>query len=244
MAEKDGGRPRGEAAPDELIEELRQELGVPAHAGPLGGAAAEAELPAEDPTAIEARAAETASAPSLDQLVAAIDREVAAVGLDQSQEAPAAPAGTGEARHIVFTLGATRYAVAVGNVVEIGRAPELTRVPNLPAWVLGVSNLRGDIFAVLDLRALLGLEVLGPIGEGRMLVARAGGEEVSAGLIVDQVNGVAGISMVELAPPTAPIDDRLAPYLVGVEERQDRLLVVLDLERLLMSEEIRQFELQ
>lgn len=178
--------------------------------------------------------------PTLDEVVAAIDR-----GAGDGEQAAAAAAPEPDAateRHIVFSLADTRCAAAVGNVVEIGLVPEVTFVPNVPAWVRGVANLRGEIVAVLDLRRLLDLEDHGRPGGERMLTVRSGEEDVTAGLVVDGIHGVAGISGERLAPPTAPVADRLAPYLRGVTEHQERVLAVLDLETLLLSEEVRRFE--
>ncbi|HXU44077.1 MAG TPA: chemotaxis protein CheW, partial [Thermoanaerobaculia bacterium] len=70
--------------------------------------------------------------------------------------APAEPPAAAE-RSVVFLLGATRCAVPIDRVLEIGDVPAITPVPNVPAWVRGVANLRGDILAIVDLGAYVGL---------------------------------------------------------------------------------------
>lgn len=179
---------------------------------------------------------------SLDELVAALDHDVAAsgdpVGVSPAGAAPAAAEG----RYVVFMLGPTRYAAAVGCVIEIATVPETTPVPNVPDWVRGVINLRGEILAVLELRRIFGLEPLDPNSASRMLVARAGGDELTAGLVVDAVTGVTVLDPNRLREPTAPIEEHITEYLLGVEEQDGRLLAVLDLEKLLTSQEVRCFE--
>ena len=153
----------------------------------------------------------------------------------------AVPIGTHN-RYILFTLGDTRYGVSIGNVVEISNIPRLTYVPNVPPWVSGVTNLRGEILAVLNLKQFLGLEEGDDQGEGRLLVTRTAGEEVTAGVVVDEVNGVATFTRDQLRSPTAPVRDQTAPYLLGTHQVDDRLLVVLDLDKLLTSSEARRLE--
>jgi hypothetical protein len=63
-----------------------------------------------------------------------------------------------DAKHVVFKLGESRYAVPISNVIEIQRVPNVTSIPNVPDWVEGVCNLRGEIISVLDLRSFLSME--------------------------------------------------------------------------------------
>ena len=67
---------------------------------------------------------------------------------------------------------------------------------------------------------------------------------MTGALTVDRVIGVTSINLDELRPPTADISTRVATYLVGVQQFQGRLLAILNLEQLLVSKEVRQFELQ
>src|SRR5262249_19531329 len=107
---------------------------------------------------------------------------------------------------------------------------------------LGVANVRGDIVSMVDLRGFLGMESYGRQPSQRMLVARDRKEEITAGLIVDQVRGIRYVAAERVNPAASPIEDRVAPYLRGFTEQDGRLLVLLDLNRLLLSPEMRQFE--
>jgi purine-binding chemotaxis protein CheW len=181
----------------------------------------------------------------LDELIAAIDQDVgqtlqpeAVAGL--AAAAPARPED--EEQYVIFTLTGAEYAVPISNVIEIGRPLNVTPVPNVPNWVVGVANLRGDIISVVDLPAFLGMERTGYGHASRMLVAQAYQGQLTTGLIVDRVSGIWYLPVDQIGAPAAPIEDRVTPYLHGVYEHDGQLLVVLDLDRLLLSPEMRQFE--
>jgi purine-binding chemotaxis protein CheW len=146
-------------------------------------------------------------------------------------------------RFLIFTLADTNYAIDAGQVLEVGKPPRLTPVPNVPDWVLGLSNVRGDIVSVVDVRQFLGLGLTSPGPHGRMLMVRARGEELTAGLLVDQVRGIRRLLRENFHATNAIDDSRITPYVQGVCEHGGALLVLLDLNRLLLSAEFRQFEL-
>ena len=145
-------------------------------------------------------------------------------------------------RHIIFSIANTAYAAPIENVAEIGRPLKATPVPNVPEWVLGVTNLRGDIISIVDLRAFLGLEATPGLASlttaSRMMVARSRQDDISTALIVDRVSGIGNLPSAQIAPPTAPLEDSVMPYLRGVCEYGGRLLVVMDFEKLLRSIEL------
>jgi purine-binding chemotaxis protein CheW len=187
----------------------------------------------------------------LDELIATIDQEI-----DQTLalETEADPASTAEVRaedaataedaeqYVIFSLSGTEYAVPIANVIEIGQPLNITPVPNVPDWLPGVANLRGEIISMVDLRAFLGMERAGYRQASRMLVAQASQEDMTTGLVVDRVSGIRYLSADRIGEPTAPIEDQVTPYLDGVYEHEERLLVVLNLDRLLLSPEMQQFE--
>ncbi len=144
-------------------------------------------------------------------------------------------------QHIVFTLAGTEYAVSVLNIREVGKPLKITPVPNLPSWVLGVSNLRGEIISVLDLRIFLGIESIPYQESKRMLVVHSREQDITTALIVDNVRGIRSLSMEKVNPPASPIGDRVGVYMSGVYEHKKGLFTVIDLECLLKSPEIRQF---
>lgn len=96
--------------------------------------------------------------------------------------------------HIVFRLGGQRYAVPVGKVVELDKPPTCAVVPNTPSFVLGVTNVRGDILSVVDLRALLGIPRVLRNDAVRLLTIRSADGEMRTGLIVDSLQGMRSVT--------------------------------------------------
>ena len=238
----------GVGVPEVSGEKPEVEVKVAAQAPPVEAeeeSEAEAKPQAEPvPDQIVAEPDEEASH-LLDELIATIDEEVEEVfGPGAMADlAPAEPVGAaGEEQHVIFTLAGTEYAAPIANVTEIGRPLVVTPVPNVPDWVLGVANLRGDIISMIDLRAFLGMEWIGYGQASRMLVAQAHQEDMTTGLIVDRVSEIRYLSVDRIGAPAGPIEDQVTPYLRGVYEHDGRLLAVLDFDRLLLSPEIRQFE--
>jgi purine-binding chemotaxis protein CheW len=107
----------------------------------------------------------------------------------------AAPQRAAEAiDHIVFRLGEQRYAVPVGKVVELDKPPTCAVVPNTPNFVQGVTNVRGDILSVVDLRSLLGIPRVVRNDAVRLLTVRSADGEMRTGLIVDSLQGMRSVT--------------------------------------------------
>jgi chemotaxis signal transduction protein len=184
---------------------------------------------------------EEASTQALADLIAAIDGELAqATGWEETR--PPSPARTlspGQ-RLIVFSLAGSKYAAPVANVVEVGKPLPTTPVPNVPAWVLGLANLRGEVLSVVDLASYLGLPP--SAAPGRLMVVRTGAEPLTSGLVVGEVTGMLAVAGAHLTSPTAPVDERISPYLAGVYDTGQGVVSVLDFDRLLAAPAFRQFE--
>jgi purine-binding chemotaxis protein CheW len=95
---------------------------------------------------------------------------------------------------------------------------------------------------MIDLREFLGIGKMGHRQDVRMLVAKTLQEDSSVGLIVDSVSGIRYLRADQIGEPTASIEKQTAAYVRGTYDLDGRLLVVLDLERLLSAPKMRQFE--
>ncbi len=147
-----------------------------------------------------------------------------------------------EAKHVVFQLGESRYAIPIANVLEIQRVPSVTALPNVPDWVQGVCNLRGEIISIVDLRAFLNMDAQDFGASRRIIVTKSLVHDVTTGLVVDAVVGMRNLPANGIRQPTASIDDPISPFLRGVSEFDDQLIAVIDLERFYASDAMRQFE--
>jgi purine-binding chemotaxis protein CheW len=141
----------------------------------------------------------------------------------------------GEFHLVTFNLG-EEYGVQIGQVQEIVRVEGITRVPNSPSYMEGVINLRGRVLPVLNLRKRLRLEEAERGREARIVVTEVGDKVI--GLLVDAVSQVIKVSSqaVEVTPEEVLEVD--TDYITGVAKVKERLIILLDLERLLRRENI------
>jgi purine-binding chemotaxis protein CheW len=138
---------------------------------------------------------------------------------------------------VILELAGERYGVEIGKVQEIIRLQAITRVPNGPAFFEGVTNLRGKVIPVLDLRKRFGLEATTAGRESRIVVAELG--EHTVGLVVDGVSEVLRVSGAAVEPPSSLVTSADSAFLRGVAKIDERLVLLLDLARILTSREQR-----
>jgi purine-binding chemotaxis protein CheW len=159
--------------------------------------------------------------------------------IDQAQQdverelAPVAGGGAETILHLVtFRLGKEEYGVDIKQVQEIIRAVDITPVPGTPAHVRGVINLRGKIIPVIDLRRRFGLPAVEESEERRIVVVELG--EKRLGMLVDAVSQVLKFSssFLEEMPEEATTNGE--NYIRGMGKLDDRLVVILDLNRSLL----------
>jgi purine-binding chemotaxis protein CheW len=153
----------------------------------------------------------------------------------------ATQAGSDELLQLVsFKIGDEEFGVDILKVQEINRMVEVTRVPNAPEYVDGVINLRGKVIPIVDLRRRFGMQRKEHDKNTRIVVVELNGKIV--GFVVDAVSEVLRIpkSVTEQPPPiVAGID---ADYITAVGKLEDRLLILLDLERVFSTPEAQQLK--
>lgn len=175
---------------------------------------------------------------SLHELAAKIARETLGT---TAETRDAEPASSG-VKHVLFVLNGTQYAVPMDNVLELQRLPRITPLPSVPAWLRGVTNLRGEVLSVVDLRTLLGLPAAETQVSQRLVVVRSMLEEIATGWIVDQVVGMRRLSTEDRQPSSMLTTGAAARFVSGLVECDGQLIAVLDVNRILSSPEMRQFE--
>lgn len=144
-------------------------------------------------------------------------------------------ASSSELQLVTFNLGKEEFAVPILQIQEINRLVEITRVPKSPDFVEGVINLRGKVIPIIDLRKRFSLPQAELGKYSRVVVINMDGRMI--GLIVDSVSEVLRLSeeAVEPAPPiVAGIDSE---YIKGLGKIEGRLLILLDLNKILSKEE-------
>jgi purine-binding chemotaxis protein CheW len=144
---------------------------------------------------------------------------------------------TGEVNQfLTFTLGAEEYGIEILKVQEIKGYSAITHIPNAPAHVKGVMNLRGTVVPVVDLRAKFGMEAV-EYSKFTVIIVVMVGQKI-AGLVVDAVSDVLNIQQSEVRPAPdfgARSDTR---FISGVASIGDKLAVLVDIDKLLTEEEV------
>jgi purine-binding chemotaxis protein CheW len=139
---------------------------------------------------------------------------------------------------LTFALGKTQFALDVLHVSEIFRDAEITHVPGVPGWVLGVINWHGAITSVVDFAQFLRLSLEDQPCK-TIVIAQAGDQRI--GLGVTNVGQIYGIDIERLVSPPTRIASELIPYLRGVIDMDGHLIHLLDAERLLLGPQMQRF---
>lgn len=147
---------------------------------------------------------------------------------------------SGQMQLVVFRLAGELYGVDIQQVREIIRVPEVTRVPRTPDFVEGVINLRGSVIPVLDLRKRFRLPAGEADRERRIVVVEMG--EQTLGVIVDAVSEVLRLDQDRIEPPSPYIVNVDSQYITGIARLEDRLIILLDLNKVLSAGEREELE--
>jgi purine-binding chemotaxis protein CheW len=139
-----------------------------------------------------------------------------------------------------FRIGNETFGVRIGSVREIVRVPEITAVPSAPETVEGVINLRGKIIPVMDLRKRFGQSEIQPDKKNRILVVEL--ENKLVGLIVNAASEVLKIAPSEIEAPGNLFAEGESSYVTGVGKLKGRLIILLDIAKLLHRPEFKRFE--
>lgn len=146
---------------------------------------------------------------------------------------------SGELQLVTFKIGSEEFSVNILKVQEIIRTMEITRVPRSPEFVEGVINLRGKVIPVLDLRKRFGLPKIEHDKDTRIIVVESTGKTV--GLIVDSVSEVLRLPTDTIEPPPEVVGGIDSEYIDGVGKLEDRLIILLNLDKVLSPKEMREF---
>ena len=133
---------------------------------------------------------------------------------------------------VVFA-GEEEFGIELGKVVEILKVPRVYLLPHLPSFLSGVVNLRGEVVPLVDLRKRFGIAASSV--KERIVVVRADAEKV--GLLVDGVKEIITLQPEETTKPPGMFKGLKTEYMTGIGRRGDSIIILLDLDALLSSEE-------
>ncbi len=137
---------------------------------------------------------------------------------------------------VTFSIGDDEFGVNILKVQEIIRTMEITKVPRAPTFVEGVINLRGMVIPIIDLRRRFNLPPRPHDKHTRIIDCEI--NNILVGFVVDAVSEVLRIPASTVEPPPPVVAGIGADYISGVGQLQDRLLIMLDLDKLLSTEDL------
>jgi purine-binding chemotaxis protein CheW len=138
-------------------------------------------------------------------------------------------------QYIGFRVGGEEYGIELLRVREVIRPREITRLPRTPSFVRGIINLRGDVIPVFDLRDKFSLPAKADDEDTRVIVTDLEGRLV--GMVVDAASQVVRIPAADIEPAPPVLGGFRQEHLHGIGKLGDRLVILLNVDRILSSEE-------
>ena len=137
---------------------------------------------------------------------------------------------------VTFQLDEEIYGVNVMQVQEVLRVTEIAPVPGAPSYVLGIINLRGNVVTVLDTRARFGLPQQDVGDSSRILIIESADQVV--GILVDSISEVVYLRESEIEPAPNVGNEESSRFIQGVCNREEELLILVDLNKFLTEDEL------
>jgi purine-binding chemotaxis protein CheW len=145
-----------------------------------------------------------------------------------------------ETKVVIFRLADEEFGAPIHQVHEILRLIEITRVPRAPRFIEGVINLRGKVIPVLDLRRRFDLPINAKVEQHRIMEVEV--ESQIIGVIVDAVTEVISLPVDDIEPPPPMIADIAGEYLTGVGKLPGRIIILLNFDKILTTQEAHQID--
>jgi purine-binding chemotaxis protein CheW len=133
----------------------------------------------------------------------------------------------------VFRIGEEVFGVEIKRVVEILKPQKTYSLPELPDFLSGVINVRGEIIPLLDLRKRFGFQSSSK--NERIIIVRCDNEKI--GLLVDEIKEIISFTPEEVISPPSIFKGLKRKYLTGLGKKDDRIIILLNIDNLLTSEE-------
>ena len=139
---------------------------------------------------------------------------------------------------LTFKLGNEIYGVEITRIREILTYPKVTELPNTKEWVKGVINLRGEVTPIIDLRVRFNIIDKPFYSSQTIIIAVKTSDNRMLGLVVDEVSDVENIDTENLLPPPMMGTSISSEYLKGLVKKLDKMIVLMDIDKILDKKEI------
>jgi len=143
-------------------------------------------------------------------------------------------------KYLTFALNSEEFGIEILKVREIIGSIEITAMPRAPSYVRGVTNLRGEVISVIDLRAKFGMKPVAPTTNTCIIVVeiQADGHKTSSGIVVDRVSEVLNVpaDQIEPSPTYGPAVEM--SFILGIGKIGRSVKILLDIDKVLSDEEV------
>jgi purine-binding chemotaxis protein CheW len=140
-----------------------------------------------------------------------------------------------EKQLVIFELETENFGIDISSVEGIAKVQEITKIPKAPVYMVGITNLRGSVLPVIDLQKRFGMISQEATDETRIVIANMGG--VKIGMVVSAVSEVLTIDDKVIEPPPPLVSNTNSEFITGVAKIDKRLVILLDLAKVLSNEE-------
>ncbi|MCB1141799.1 MAG: purine-binding chemotaxis protein CheW [Leptospiraceae bacterium] len=139
-------------------------------------------------------------------------------------------------QYITFTIGEEDYAISIVNVEEIVKVTNLIKVPKSQDYFVGLMDIRGKVVNMIDLSKKIMNKKVGNSVMNRAIIVKIHGK--SLGVIVDRVSHVVHFSNNQIDPPPPSVKGMSSRYIIGVAKKENRFIIIMDIEKILSTEEL------
>jgi purine-binding chemotaxis protein CheW len=140
-----------------------------------------------------------------------------------------------EKQLVIFELGNEHFGIDIASVEGIVKLQEITKIPQAPSYMEGITNHRGSVLPVIDLHKRFNMGLQEQTNETRIVVANVGNLKI--GMIVSAVSEVLTIDDSVIEPPPPMVSNANSEFIIGVAKIGTRLVILLDLVKVLSVEE-------
>ncbi len=140
-----------------------------------------------------------------------------------------------EDRFVLFSLGKVRYGIKLENVVQILRYENVMEVPKAPKFVIGVINLRGEVFPVINMWERFGLESESLTKKNRIIVVKY--ENRTFGLLVKDVKEIIELEDENIERDVTSVYGLHGSFIDGIAKMEDGLIIILNIKEIIESDE-------
>jgi purine-binding chemotaxis protein CheW len=141
-----------------------------------------------------------------------------------------------EKQLVIFSLSNEYFGIDISTVEGIVKIQEITKIPEMPEFMEGVTNLRGEVLPVINLERRFGIPPHKTNNESRIVVVNVG--KMKVGMIVESVSEVLTIDDTQVEPAPALVTSLNSRFITGIARVEKRLVILLDLGLVLSAEDI------